>query len=149
MALGRARADRRVDYWPGFVDALSTLLMVFIFLVSIFTVAQFFLSREIAGQGRFPAVDVLASVSRTIVDLVGPTHLTLARKLRGMLATYQRAEDLIRIGGYVKGSDPRVDEAIERIDAIHAFLSQSHDESVDLERSVQQMALAVGSTGSV
>ncbi|MBK7972604.1 MAG: FliI/YscN family ATPase [Deltaproteobacteria bacterium] len=107
------------------------------------------LSREIAGQGRFPAVDVLASVSRTIVDLVGPTHLTLARKLRGMLATYQRAEDLIRIGGYVKGSDPRVDEAIERIDAIHAFLSQSHDESVDLERSVQQMALAVGSTGSV
>ncbi len=106
------------------------------------------LSREIAGQGRFPAVDVLASVSRSINDLIPPGHLALTRKLRQLLATYQRAEDLIRIGGYVKGSDPRVDEAIERIDAIHAFLAQAPNEPVNMERAVHDLATAVGATGS-
>ncbi|MFN7955718.1 MAG: FliI/YscN family ATPase [bacterium] len=106
------------------------------------------LSREIAGQGRFPAVDVLASVSRSINDLIPPSHLALTRKLRQLLSTYQRAEDLIRIGGYVKGSDPRVDEAILRIDAIHAFLTQAPNEPVNMERAVQDLAAAVGATGS-
>ncbi|MGN6537501.1 MAG: peptidoglycan-binding protein, partial [Mesorhizobium sp.] len=51
MALARARrADRRIDYWPGFVDALSTLLLTFMFLLSVFVLAQFLLSREISGK---------------------------------------------------------------------------------------------------
>jgi len=102
------------------------------------------LSRDIAAQGRFPAIDVLNSVSRTMTDLARPKHLDEARKLRQLLATYQRAEDLIRIGGYVRGSDPRVDEAIQRIDAIHEFLGQRPNQPVPFDRSIAELGAALG-----
>lgn len=93
MALGRARADRRVDYWPGFVDALSTLLLVFIFLVSIFTVAQFFLSREIAGkQDQLSRLTVQLKQLGDLLALERATSASLEDQLSGLRATLRSAE---------------------------------------------------------
>ena len=64
MALARRRSDRRVDYWPGFVDALSTLLLAIMFLLSVFVIAQFLLSREISGRD-----DVLTRLNSQINEL--------------------------------------------------------------------------------
>jgi chemotaxis protein MotB len=93
MALGRARADRRVDYWPGFVDALSTLLLVFIFLISIFTVAQFFLSREIAGkQDQLSRLTVQLKQLGDLLALERATSASLEDQLSGLRATLRSAE---------------------------------------------------------
>src|SRR6185312_10589627 len=64
MALSRRRSDRRIDYWPGFVDALSTLLLAIMFLLSVFVLAQFLLSREISGRD-----EVLARLNSQINEL--------------------------------------------------------------------------------
>ncbi len=93
MALGRARTDRRVDYWPGFVDALSTLLLVFIFLISIFTVAQFFLSREIAGkQDQLGRMTVQLKQLGDLLALERATSASLEDQLSGLRATLRSAE---------------------------------------------------------
>ncbi len=93
MALGRARADRRIDYWPGFVDALSTLLLVFIFLISIFTVAQFFLSREIAGkQDQLSRLTVQIKQLGDLLALERATSASLEDQLSGLRATLRSAE---------------------------------------------------------
>lgn len=93
MALGRARADRRVDYWPGFVDALSTLLLVFIFLISIFTVAQFFLSREIAGkQDQVTRLQVQLKQFADLLSLERATTSSLEDQLSGLRASLRTAE---------------------------------------------------------
>lgn len=93
MALGRARADRRVDYWPGFVDALSTLLLVFIFLVSIFTVAQFFLTREISGkQDQLSRLTVQLKQLGDLLSLERATSASLEDQLSGLRATLRNAE---------------------------------------------------------
>lgn len=93
MALGRARADRRVDYWPGFVDALSTLLLVFIFLISIFTVAQFFLSREIAGkQDQLSRLTVQIKQLGDLLALERATSASLEDQLTGLRATLRSVE---------------------------------------------------------
>lgn len=82
------------------------------------------LSRDLASKGHYPAVDVLESVSRAMIDVVPQTHLDLARKLRHVLAVYRDAEDLINIGAYVAGSNPEIDTAIRVIGNITAFLQQ-------------------------
>jgi len=93
MALGRARADRRVDYWPGFVDALSTLLLVFIFLVSVFMVAQYFLSREIAGkQDQLTRLQGQLKQLADILALERSTSATLEDQLSGLRASLRAAE---------------------------------------------------------
>jgi chemotaxis protein MotB len=93
MALGRARAERRVDYWPGFVDALSTLLLVFIFLISIFTVAQFFLSREIAGkQDQVTRLQVQLKQFADLLSLERATTSSLEDQLSGLRASLRTAE---------------------------------------------------------
>jgi chemotaxis protein MotB len=93
MALGRSRTDRRVDYWPGFVDALSTLLLVFIFLVSIFTVAQFFLSREIAGkQDQLSRLTVQLKQFADLLALERATSSSLEDQLSGLRASLRNAE---------------------------------------------------------
>jgi chemotaxis protein MotB len=93
VALGRARTERRVDYWPGFVDALSTLLLVFIFLISIFTVAQFFLSREIAGkQDQVTRLQVQLKQFADLLSLERATTSSLEDQLSGLRASLRTAE---------------------------------------------------------
>jgi flagellum-specific ATP synthase len=82
------------------------------------------LSRKLAAANQYPAVDVLASVSRVMPDVVSERHFTAASNVRDLMATYREAEDLINIGAYVAGSNPRVDLAIARFDAIKTFLRQ-------------------------
>ena len=75
------------------------------------------LSRKLAAANHYPAIDVLASVSRVMPDVVTPAHNAAASTVRDILATYKDAEDLVNIGAYVAGSNPRVDHALARIDA--------------------------------
>lgn len=82
------------------------------------------LSRAIAAQNHFPAIDVLSSVSRVMTDVVTKEHRTAAQRMRALMAVYKEAEDLIHIGAYVKGSSKKIDEAIGKIDAIDSFLCQ-------------------------
>jgi flagellum-specific ATP synthase len=82
------------------------------------------LSRKLAAANQYPAIDVLASVSRVMPDVVPPSHLSAASTVRDILATYRDAEDLVNIGAYVPGSNPRVDHALARIDQVRLFLRQ-------------------------
>jgi flagellum-specific ATP synthase len=97
------------------------------------------LSRKIAGQGRFPAVDVLASISRVMDVVTKPPHRESARKVRALLNTWAQNEELVRLGAYKAGSSPQVDAAIARIDRIHTWLGQAVDEAVPFEGTLQTM----------
>lgn len=89
------------------------------------------LTRKLASQNHYPAIDVLQSVSRVMPDIVSRGHITAASQLRDILATYREAEDLINIGAYVSGSNPKIDYAIELIDEVNFFLKQGVDERED------------------
>jgi type III secretion system H+-transporting two-sector ATPase len=82
------------------------------------------LSRELAAQGHYPAIDVLQSVSRVMSAVTDADHRKAATRMRELLATYEKQKDLILIGAYEKGSDPRVEEALAMIDKIQLFLRQ-------------------------
>ncbi|MEA2719452.1 MAG: flagellum-specific synthase, partial [Candidatus Eremiobacteraeota bacterium] len=82
------------------------------------------LSRKLAAANHYPAIDVLASVSRVMPDVVPPSHLASASTVRDIMATYREAEDLVNIGAYVAGSNPRVDHALARIEAVRTYLRQ-------------------------
>lgn len=90
------------------------------------------LSRRIAEQGRFPAIDVEASVSRLFATLSDAPQREAARRLRRWLAAWQRNRDLIAVGAYQSGADPDTDQAIARQDAIERFLTQGVDEAAPL-----------------
>jgi flagellum-specific ATP synthase len=102
------------------------------------------LARSIASRGLYPAVDVLASVSRLMNEIVTPRHRELAAQLRSILADYEEAKDLVHVGAYARGTNPRFDRAIERIEAVRAFLHQAEHEHVSLQDTLAQMAQAVG-----
>ncbi|OGG56824.1 MAG: flagellar protein export ATPase FliI [Candidatus Handelsmanbacteria bacterium RIFCSPLOWO2_12_FULL_64_10] len=97
------------------------------------------LSRRLASQGHYPAVDVLESVSRVMVDVVDEEHTAASNQIRDILATYREAQDLINIGAYRRGNNPRIDFAIERIDRINAFLRQGIQERADLQGAREMM----------
>ncbi len=97
------------------------------------------LSRDLAQEGHYPAIDVLASVSRLMRDLADREHYQAALELVRLLATYRRAEDLINIGAYVRGSNPEIDRALEKIEAIKVFLRQDVEERVDFEESLRAL----------
>ena len=97
------------------------------------------LSRAIAAQNHFPAIDVLASVSRVMSDVVVDEHMAANRNMRALMAVYKEAEDLIHIGAYVKGSSKKIDEAIEKIDVINGFLCQGVFEQTTFEQTIQQL----------
>lgn len=86
------------------------------------------LSRALAEQQHYPAIDVLASVSRLMTEITSPEHRKLAGHFRSLMAVYKDAEDLINIGAYVKGSNPRIDLAIQLIDGFREFLQQGVNE---------------------
>ena len=88
------------------------------------------LSRRIAEAGQYPAVDVEASVSRVMQEIIPQEHAELARRFRQTLSIYQQHRDLISIGAYQKGSDPRIDAAIELWPAMQKFLMQPIEQRV-------------------
>jgi flagellum-specific ATP synthase len=101
------------------------------------------LSRKLANAGHFPAIDVLASISRVMFDIIDPAHLRLAREAREVLATYKESADLIEVGAYVAGSNPRVDRALRSINAVNALFRQEpnqrytlHDTLVGLRQAL-------------
>ncbi len=97
------------------------------------------LSRELAHQGHYPAIDVLASVSRVMKDIVSPEQVSAARRLVHILSVYRQAEDLINIGAYIRGSNPEIDQALDLIDRIRAFLQQNIDEKTDFDESLKAL----------
>jgi flagellum-specific ATP synthase len=97
------------------------------------------LSRSIAAMGHYPAVDVLPSVSRVMSSVVSKEHMVYAQKIRSLLATYRKAEDMINIGAYSKGSNPQIDEAIRKIGAIRAMLVQDMYNRTEYEETFEIM----------
>ncbi len=97
------------------------------------------LTRELAMQNHYPAIDILRSISRVMGDIVSPEHRKHAGNLKSLLAIYKKAEDLINIGAYVSGSNPRIDRAVGMIDRINRYLQQDMHETVDYEQSVRQL----------
>jgi type III secretion protein N (ATPase) len=100
---------------------------------------HFVLSRELAGKGHFPAIDVLGSASRLFGRLVQPPHLRSAQALREMLARYREVELLLRVGEYRSGSDPLADKAIERKADMESFLRQTVQEFCPLGRTLAEL----------
>lgn len=97
------------------------------------------LSRDLASRGHYPAIDVSESISRVMSSIVDPEHLEVARKLREVVAAYEKERDLILIGAYEAGSDPRVDYAIEKIEEVNAFLKQAVDDKIAFDEAVSQL----------
>ena len=98
-----------------------------------------FLTRELANKNHYPAIDVLQSVSRVMIDIVDDEQRQMAGKIVNILATYRKAEDLINIGAYVNGSNPGIDDAIAMIDRVNGFLKQDMDERIDFHQTKVQM----------
>ncbi|MBS1795825.1 MAG: type III secretion system ATPase SctN [Acidobacteria bacterium] len=97
------------------------------------------LSRKLAALNHYPAIDVNESVSRVMSAIAAPRHLEAAGRLREVLATYEAQRDLILIGAYKKGSDPKTDYAISKIDAVNNFLRQATHEQMPAEMAVQRL----------
>ncbi|HEY8278961.1 MAG TPA: FliI/YscN family ATPase [Bdellovibrionota bacterium] len=97
------------------------------------------LSRQLADKGHFPSIDVLKSVSRVMRSVVTPEHNDLAATMRELMAIYRDAEDLINIGAYVKGSNSKIDKAIELNDFINRFLRQDVADRTSMQDTVALM----------
>ena len=94
------------------------------------------LSRDLATRHHYPPIDVLRSVSRTMPDVTEVAHRRKAGQVRDWMATIRDSEDLVSVGAYVKGSNPRIDDARARQEAIAAFLCQSSDTLCSLADSI-------------
>ncbi len=97
------------------------------------------LDRKLGHKNHYPAIDVLQSISRCMSQIATKEHKQMAGRLKNVLATYNEAEDLINIGAYKSGSNPNIDYAIAKIDAVNAFLCQETDEKFDFETSVEML----------
>ena len=97
------------------------------------------LSRRLATRGHYPAIDLLDSVSRLMIDVTPESQVTFSNMMRDVLATYGEAEDLINIGAYVKGSNPKIDYARSKIDDVNGFLKQRIDERAAFEEGVSRL----------
>ena len=97
------------------------------------------LTRKLANENHFPAIDVNASISRLMTSIVSQEHKDLAAKLRDLLSLYTKNEDLIAIGAYKSGTNPKLDRAIQKIDQINGFLMQGTDENFTYEEIIQHM----------
>jgi flagellum-specific ATP synthase len=94
------------------------------------------LSRGLAEMGHYPAIDIEASISRVMNEIVSPEHMEQARHLKQLYSTYEQNRDLISVGAYSKGSNPRIDEAIAYYPRIMDFLSQNIGEAVQFQQSL-------------
>jgi flagellum-specific ATP synthase len=102
------------------------------------------MQRSIAERGRFPAINILKSVSRTMPRSANPDYLPVIMRGRQVMATYADMEELIRLGAYRAGSSPEVDEAIRLHDPLEAFLRQAKDEKASLDDGYRQLAQILG-----
>jgi type III secretion protein N (ATPase) len=101
------------------------------------------LDRAIAARGRYPAVDVLVSLSRVMDGIVSAPHKAAARKLRTLLGAYEQKRDLVTLGAYAKGSDKELDEAIAKLPRLEQFLRQDPRDEVPFEETVQLLEQAI------
>jgi flagellum-specific ATP synthase len=97
------------------------------------------MERAIAERGRYPAINVLKSVSRTMPRAADPAYLPAINRARQVMATYSDMEELIRLGAYRAGSSPEVDEAIRLHAPLEAFLAQSKEEATSLGQGYQRL----------
>lgn len=97
------------------------------------------LSRKLAAKNHYPSIDIMNSTSRVMRNIVDRKHLHLAHQLREALATYNDSEDLISIGAYKKGSNPKIDFAIDHIEGVNQFLKQGISESVTITQTLQEL----------
>ena len=102
------------------------------------------MTREIAERGRYPAINVLRSVSRTMPRSCDPAYWPVVMRARRLLATYADMEELIRLGAYKAGSSPEVDEAVALMPQLDAFLSQRKEESTSIQDGYRRLAEIVG-----
>jgi len=105
------------------------------------------MERRIAERGRYPAINVLKSVSRTMPRAADPIYLPTIVKARNLMATYADMEELIRLGAYRKGTTPEVDRAIDANPELESFLSQGKEESTSLGESYSRLADIVNRLG--
>lgn len=101
------------------------------------------LSRTLAEEGHYPAIDVEASISRVMPHIISAEHLKEAQRFKQTYARYQQSRDLIAVGAYVKGADPQTDFAIDRIEGMKAFLRQGLKEKNDSKTSLHQMMSSI------
>jgi len=97
------------------------------------------LNRNLADRGHWPAVDVLPSLSRVMNNIVDQNHSEAATKLRTLLAAYEKNRDLILLGAYKQGSDPKVDQAIKKLPKINSFLQQPINEAANYNQSREHL----------
>ena len=97
------------------------------------------LSRQLAHRGHFPAIDILQSTSRVMKAVSSPEHLKMSFKIRELIATYKDAEDLINIGAYKSGANPKIDKAVKMNDLINEFLKQRTDDHSTMAQCLRQL----------
>ena len=101
------------------------------------------LSRALAEEGHFPAIDVEQSASRVMHSVVSREHFELARRFRAVYSRYQKGRDLVQIGAYAQGSDPGLDEAIAVRPGMSRFLQQDMYEAAPMGPVLEQMSAAL------
>lgn len=106
------------------------------------------LSRALAQKNHYPAIDVLASISRCMSAVATSDHKKLSGQLKNVLATYKEAEDLINIGAYKRGSNPEIDYAIEKINEVNTFLLQETHSKFTFEDEVEMLGAIFGQSES-
>jgi len=104
------------------------------------------LSRDLARSGHFPAIDVLGSLSRLMPKLTPPAQLRDANRVRELLAVWREGKDLVEIGAYKPGTNPRLDDAIARLPVIDAFLRQQENDRTSLAETREMLALVAGAS---
>ncbi|MHC4182154.1 MAG: FliI/YscN family ATPase [Planctomycetota bacterium] len=97
------------------------------------------LSRKMAAQNHFPAIDILNSVSRCMIDIVSPEHMQAAQRLKSTYSIYKEAEDMINVGAYVEGKNSKIDYATKMIDKITEYLRQEVDEQSNYEEDITRL----------
>jgi flagellum-specific ATP synthase len=102
------------------------------------------LDRAIAQRGRFPAINILKSVSRTMPDCNNEKQTALVQMARNIMSLYEDMAEMVRLGAYRKGTDPQVDHAINLYPALEDFLRQRKEEKSDLETGYRELAAVLG-----
>jgi flagellum-specific ATP synthase len=102
------------------------------------------LSRKLAGRGHYPAIDILASISRVMKDVTTPQHQAAALAIRQLLSAHAEHEDLLSIGAYRRGTNRTLDVAVEMRDAIDALLKQSIENALPYDAVIEQLTTLVG-----